>query len=62
MNSRIVGPCDARDLAEAILESLDPITLSVFSHKAVKTEEKFSWKRMVEIACGELAAEEGNIN
>ncbi|GBD97973.1 MAG TPA: glycosyltransferase [Nitrospirae bacterium] len=55
VNGRIVKPGDAGGLAEAILESLDPHTLSMFSLNAAKTKEKFSWRRMAEIVCGEAA-------
>ncbi|HDZ62042.1 MAG TPA: glycosyltransferase, partial [Nitrospirae bacterium] len=54
VNGRIVEPGDAGGLAEAILESLDPHTLSRFSLNAAKTKEKFSWGKMAEIVSGEV--------
>jgi glycosyltransferase involved in cell wall biosynthesis len=60
VNGRIVEPGDATGLARAILESLEPLTLSRFSQNAVKTKEKFSWKKMADIVAREAAVKEGN--
>lgn len=49
VNGRLVEPGDARDLAEAIIDSLKPENLNKLSENAVKTKQKFSWARLVEI-------------
>lgn len=53
INGRIVNPCNAQELAEAILESLKPATLDKLSKNAVKTKNKFSWQKMARIITGE---------
>jgi glycosyltransferase involved in cell wall biosynthesis len=54
VNGRVVEPNNAKALARAILESLEPGALDTLSQNAVKTKEKFSWKRIAEIVCGQL--------
>jgi len=49
VNGRLVEPGDVRGLAKAIIESLEPAILSRFSKNAIRTKEKFSWRRMAEI-------------
>lgn len=53
VNGRIVEPGDAQALADAILKSLDHATLGKLSQNAVKTKNKFSWKKMAEIVIAE---------
>lgn len=60
VNGRIVEPGDASGLARAILESLEPLTLSRYSQNALKTKEKFSWGKMADTVAGETAAREDN--
>jgi len=52
INGRVVEPGDVRGLAVAILKSLEPQTQNLFLENAVKTKEKFSWKRMADIITG----------
>jgi len=49
VNGRLVEPGDAKALAEAIIESLEPDKLKEFSQNAVKTKQKFSWQRLADI-------------
>ena len=49
VNGRLVEPGDAKALAEAIIESLEPDKLREFSQNAVKTKRKFSWQRLADI-------------
>ena len=53
INGRIVRPGDADGLAKAILDSLEADTIRNFSRNAVKTKEKFSWRKMAQIVNGE---------
>lgn len=48
-NGRLVKPRNPEALAEAILESLEKDTLDRLTRNAVKTKERFSWGKMVEI-------------
>jgi len=43
-NGRIVPPGDSKALAEAIVESLQPENLKLYTANSAKTREKFSWK------------------
>jgi len=52
VNGRLVEPKNPQGLALAILESLEPTTLSMFTMNAKKTKEEFSWERMAEIVIG----------
>ena len=49
VNGRLVEPNNHRSLALAILESLEPVTLSRFTINANKTKEEFSWEKMAKI-------------
>lgn len=51
-NGRIVEPGDAQGLAEAIVTSLEPATKNRFLENAIRTKERFSWKRMADIVTG----------
>jgi glycosyltransferase involved in cell wall biosynthesis len=62
INGRTVEAGNAQALAEAILDSLEPETLSKFTENAVKTKKKFSWERMTRIVTGEEAEEKDNPN
>ena len=53
VNGRLVEPGNPRSLAQAILESLEPDTLSKFKMNAKNTKEAFSWERMAKIIIGQ---------
>jgi glycosyltransferase involved in cell wall biosynthesis len=53
VNGRLVEPGNPRSLAQAILESLEPDTLSKFEMDAKKTKEEFSWERVAKIIIGQ---------
>jgi glycosyltransferase involved in cell wall biosynthesis len=48
INGRIVPPKDAKALAQAIVESLQPQHIEFFTVNSVKTRDKFSWKTYTE--------------
>jgi len=60
VNGRLVEPSNPRGLAQAILESLEPVTLSKFEINANKTKKEFSWKRMANIVLHSRSARPTN--
>ena len=58
VNGRLVEPNNHISLAQAILESLEPFTLSRFTINANKTKEEFSWEKMEEIVIGGRSSRE----
>ena len=53
VNGRLVELGNPRSLAQAILESLEPDTLSNFNMNAKNTKEAFSWERVAKIIIGQ---------
>jgi len=60
VNGRLVEPNNPRSLAQAIIKSLLPKTLSRFTMNAIKTKEKFSWERMANIVLHSKSAPKTN--
>jgi glycosyltransferase involved in cell wall biosynthesis len=49
INGRLVNPGDPQGLSSAVLESLDPVKLTVMHNEAKKVAKRFSWDRFAEI-------------
>jgi glycosyltransferase involved in cell wall biosynthesis len=52
VNGRIVPPGDPAALAEAIVESLQPDILELYTVNAAKVTDKFSWQEFIDIIVG----------
>lgn len=52
-NGRLVPPGKSESLAQAVIESLAPESLSRLTHNAVRTKERFSWNSFVQIICND---------
>jgi len=49
MNGRIVPPGDPEALAQAIVESLQPDVLKLYTMNSAKTRDKFSWEAFIKM-------------